>query len=114
MGDEERLGKPDIWPWAEELGSAFYMVSGSMDNFWLVMAVRYGIPGWFFVTAGYAYAVIRIGLHKCGEDAQLQRLHLAWMITFGGLTFSLVTVHVWTNLYSFRVFCAGRRFLDHE
>lgn len=88
----------------------FYMVSGSMDNFWLVMAVRYGIPGWFFVTAGYAYAVLRIGLHKCGEDKQLERLRLAWMITFGGLTFSLVTVHVWTNLYSFVFFVLGAGF----
>ena len=88
----------------------FYMASGSMDNFWLVMAVRYGIPGWFLVTAGYAYAVLKIGFHKIGDDEQLKRLHLAWMITFVGLTFTLSTVHVWTNIYSFVFFMLGAGF----
>jgi len=79
----------------------WYMHSGSMDNFWLVMAVRYGLPGFLFLAAGYALAMWRIGRRDFTGDVELLRLRRAWMFTFVGLTFTLCTVHVWTTVYSF-------------
>ena len=84
-----------------------YMVSGSMDNFWLVMAVRYGIPGFLLIAAGYADALFRVGRRKLVERTTLSNMRLAWMISFLGLSFTLVTVHIWTAVYSYVFFLLG-------
>ncbi len=84
-----------------------YMGSGSMDNFWLVMAVRYGIPGFLFLALGYLDLLRRVAFRDLSSDEAVSRIRLAWMITFIGLTFSLSTVHVWTSVYSFLFFMVG-------
>jgi hypothetical protein len=84
-----------------------FMSSGSMDNFWLVMAVRYGIPGFLTIAAGYAIAMWRVGRCDFSGDAAMILLRRAWMFTFLGLTFTLCTVHIWTSLYSYVFFLFG-------
>ncbi|MFN0113333.1 MAG: O-antigen ligase family protein [Paracoccaceae bacterium] len=84
-----------------------WMGSGSMDNFWLVMAVRYGIPGFLLIAAGYLDLLRRIALRKLDADPGVARIRLAWMFTLIGLTFSLSTVSIWTAAYSFVFFLVG-------
>lgn len=93
-----------------------YMRSGSMDNFWLVMAVRYGIPGFVLIALGYAAGIWRVGRRRLSPGGILSQMRLAWMITFIGLSFSLSTVHVWTAVYSFVffLFAAGLWIVDAE
>ena len=85
----------------------WYMYSGSMDNFWLVMAVRYGIPGFLILAVGYVLPLWQIGRRDFSADTIVTKLRLAWMFSFMGLTFTLTTVHVWTNIYSFVFFMFG-------
>ena len=84
-----------------------FMHSSSVDNFWLATAMRYGIPGFLLLAAGYGVALLRIGLRDFRGDGTLETLRRAWMFTFLGATFSLITVHVWTALYSFVFFLFG-------
>ena len=84
-----------------------YMNSGSMDNFWLVMAVRFGLPGFLLLALGYAVIIFRIMRRNFEGDERLTLLRRAWVFTFLGLTFTLCTVHVWTNIYSFVFFMFG-------
>lgn len=84
-----------------------YMITGSVDDFWLVMAMRYGIPGFLLLAAGYLAGIVKVGLRNFDGDARVSRLRLTWMITFAGLSFTLVTVHVWTAIYSFTFFLFG-------
>jgi hypothetical protein len=84
-----------------------FMYSGSMDNFWLVMAVRYGIPGFILLATGYALVVLRIMRLDLGNDTGLAQIRRAWVFTFLGLSFTLCTVHIWTNIYSFVFFMLG-------
>jgi hypothetical protein len=84
-----------------------FMHSGSMDNFWLVMAVRYGIIGFLTVAAGYGFLLFQVGRRNFAADPELARLRRAWMFVFAGLTFTLCTVHIWTNIYSFVFFLLG-------
>lgn len=81
-----------------------FMYSGSMDNFWLVMGVRYGIPGFVLLAIGYIYGIYRVMRRNFDSDRQLLLIRRAWVFTFMGLTFTLCTVHVWTNIYSFVFF----------
>lgn len=87
-----------------------FMPSGSMDNFWLVMGLRYGLPGFGFLALGYGVTLWQIGRRTgFSNDTVFLQLRRAWMFTFVGLTFTLCTVHVWTTVYSFTffVFAAG-------
>jgi hypothetical protein len=85
----------------------FFMRSGSIDNFWLVNAVRYGIPGFLFLILGYLPTLWWIGRRNFDADQRLWLLRRAWMFTFAGLTLTLCTVHVWTSIYSFVFFLFG-------
>lgn len=85
----------------------FFMYSGSMDNFWLVMAVRYGIPGFLLLAIGYGIALWRIGRRDFDDDARMVLLRRAYMFTLAGLTFTLSTVHIWTTAHSYVFFLFG-------
>lgn len=85
----------------------FFMRSGTMDNFWLVNAVRYGIPGFFLLAFGYFPALWKIGRRNFDANRRLWLLRRAWIFTFAGLTLTLCTVHVWTSIYSFVFFLFG-------
>ncbi|MDA8746849.1 O-antigen ligase family protein [Litoreibacter sp.] len=78
-----------------------FMHSGSMDNFWLWIAVRYGIPGFLMMSAAWIIGIIRVA------RGPAHPLKTAWLFCMIGLTFTLCTVHVWTAVYSFVFFLLG-------
>ena len=84
-----------------------YMHSGSMDNFWLVMGVRYGIPGFVLVAGGMLWLIWKVG--RCEIEASTPTWHLrrGWTIVFVSLTLSLSTVHVWGTMYAYVFFLLG-------
>ena len=84
-----------------------FMNSGSMDNFWLVMVVRYGVPGFLLIAIGYAVVISRVMRRDFTTDPVLSQIRRAWVFTFLGLTFTLCTVHVWGSVYSFVFFMFG-------
>ena len=88
----------------------FYMYSGSMDNFWLLQTVRHGIPGFLLLAAGYILGLAQVMRRDFSTDARLRRLRLGWVIVLMGLTFTLCTVAVWTNVFSFVFFLFGTGF----
>ena len=84
-----------------------WMHTPSIDNFWLLSAMRYGIPGFTFLAAGYGYAIWRIGLRPLREDDPIWPLRRAWVFCFVGLTLALATVHIWGTLYALVFFLFG-------
>lgn len=84
-----------------------YMISGSMDNFWLVIAVRYGIPAFLCLALGVFVPLLRIIFRDFRADPRLGQLRLAWVLTFVCLSFTLSTVHIWGNIFSFVFFMFG-------
>ncbi|WP_299509812.1 O-antigen ligase family protein [Cypionkella sp.] len=84
-----------------------WMHTGSVDNFWLLMAMRYGIPGFVLIAAGYAIALWKIGRRQLGEDQILLNLRRAWVFTFACLAFTLFTVHIWAEIYALVFFLLG-------
>ncbi|MCK0168694.1 O-antigen ligase domain-containing protein [Jannaschia sp. S6380] len=85
----------------------YFMYSGSMDNFWLVMGVRYGVPGFAFIALGWAWQVARLMRVRLGPGHPLLFIRRACVFTLLGLSFTLATVHVWGNLFSFTLFVLG-------
>ena len=84
-----------------------YMYSGSMDNFWLVNAVRFGIPGFLLLTVGMILVLYGVMRRNFDEDHTLLMIRRAWVFMMMGLIFTLCTVHVWGNVYSCVMFIFG-------
>jgi hypothetical protein len=84
-----------------------YWLPPSVDNFWLLMAMRYGIPGFLFLVVGYVAVILGVMRRDFSADPVLANIRRAWVFTFLGLSFTLVTVHVWTSIYSFTFFMFG-------
>lgn len=109
VGSEEKgiVGSPVFGIGMNNWVRPGYMTSGSMDNFWLVIGVRYGLPGFFTLAVGYLLVIFRIMFRDFSNSLALTQFRRAWVFTFMGLTFTLCTVHVWTNIYSFVTFMFG-------
>jgi O-antigen ligase len=82
----------------------WFMRSASVDNFWLLTAMRYGIPGFVLLAAGYVIGLARVMRPDFSTDPMLRQLRLAWVFIFLGMTFTLATVSIWTEVYSFVFF----------
>ncbi len=80
-----------------------FMYSGSIDNFWLVQGMRYGVPGFALISLSWGLAIVRVARARNAAS----HLRRAWVFCFIGITFTLATVHVWTAVYSFVFFLLG-------
>ena len=85
----------------------WFMYSGSMDNFWLVMGVRHGVLGFMTVAVPYAWMMVRVGRKSLTEHSEVWYLRRAWMFTMLSLALTLATVHIWTAIYSYVFFLIG-------
>ncbi len=103
-------GMINVWqnPW---VGLGFndwirpaYMLSGSLDNFWLTVAMRYGIPGFGFLAIAVVFGISRVAQVSTEADRDVR---LGWIIAMVGFVTALCTVHVWTAIYSFFFFLLG-------
>ncbi|WGH77269.1 right-handed parallel beta-helix repeat-containing protein [Jannaschia ovalis] len=84
-----------------------WMHSSSVDNFWLLTAMRYGLPAFALLTAGWLTILVRLMRLPLAAESREGRIRRACVFTLIGLAFTLATVHVWTNIYSFTFFILG-------
>ena len=81
-------------------------MADSIDNFWLVAAVRYGIPGFLFIAGSFLAVCFGLGrLRNISFEAAQCRKGL--VITICGLMLVLCTVHVWDAPYVLILFLLG-------
>lgn len=66
----------------------------SVDNFWLLMAMRYGFPALLLLWLGIAIHVIQI-LSRQGMPDRVARCRTGYVIALVGVVFVLCTVHIW-------------------
>ena len=72
----------------------------SVDNFWLLIAMRYGLPG--IVSLGGAVCLIFIQVARATLPSNLLRQYrMGYIVSLIGLIFTLCTVHAWGNMSTF-------------
>lgn len=81
-------------------------MSDSMDNFWLVVAVRYGLPALILLVA------LMVGLlwgaaHRKGIPQTWKNARHAWAFTLFGISVAAATVHLWNALFVLFIFLIG-------
>lgn len=85
----------------------WFMHGTSVDNFFLLNAMRYGIPGFLLMAIGWALPIWSISWHKLEEGTVTWNFRRAWVITLIGLVLTLCTVDVWAAVYSYVAFLFG-------
>jgi hypothetical protein len=81
-------------------------MSGSMDNFWLVIAVVYGLPA-FFLFSGGILLILRDVVRAKLRDEKLKAYRQGLLISWAGLIIAGGTVHYWNAIYCWFVFLIG-------
>ena len=78
----------------------------SVDNFWLVIAMRYGLPALGFIWVGIGWHMVRVlGARGLTEQAANYRKGYAFVAV--GTIFVLASVHVWATLGILVIFYFG-------
>jgi hypothetical protein len=81
-------------------------MSDSMDNFWLLTAVRYGLPALIFLVG----AIVLIAIQQArtvGGNRELNRYRMGWLVIIIGLSVSGITVHFWNAMFAYFFFLMG-------
>lgn len=81
-------------------------MSDSMDNFWLLTAMRYGIPAFLLLLGVLVGLVWAVGQRK-RVPATWQRARHAWAFTLFGIAVAAATVHLWNALFVLFFFFIG-------
>ncbi len=86
-----------------------WMHTPSIDNFWLLIAMRFGLPAFASLFTGFTLALWQIGRRKIDSDDPDWTLRRAWMFCMVGVSFTLATVHIWGTIHGlvFFIFGAG-------
>lgn len=107
-------GLENVWanPWTG-IGLAdwqrpWWMVSDTVDAFWLVIAMREGIPAFLLLTLAIAMLVTAAVMQTVSRgDTDIHRLLRGWLISLIALCLVGATVHYWNVLYAYFFFFLG-------
>lgn len=83
-----------------------FMYSSSVDNFWLLMAMRHGIPGFILITGAYI-AVMSTLMRTKPSQTSVQIHRRALVFSLIGLGVAMITVHLWNATFVFFMFMLG-------
>lgn len=78
----------------------------SVDSFWLVTALSFGLPATYFLAIAVLNMAWRVG-RTSQTDEHSDRLRLAWVFTMMGMCLVAFTVHFWNNLFVTFFFVLG-------
>ncbi len=81
-----------------------WMHSTSMDNFWLVQAVTFGLPGFFSL---FLASLLLISKKWKFLSVELINLRAGWTISMIGVVFTACTTHFWNNSFVYYGFLMG-------
>lgn len=83
-----------------------WMITDSIDNFWLVIALRHGIPALLLMFGTYLTIVSGVVINK-KVNPKLENYYTAFLICMATYFFIGTTVHFWTAAYAWFVFLMG-------
>lgn len=73
-------------------------MTGSLDNYWLMTALVYGVPAFVFLVSAFLYALFQVGRADFSAAPFIADLRLGWALVIISLMFTLSTVAVWSDI----------------
>jgi hypothetical protein len=81
-------------------------MSPSMDNFWLLIAVRYGLPSVIALILAFLLILFRVGRRQAlDEETILMRRGM--MVSLVGIFVAICSVHLWNATFCWLMFFVG-------
>ena len=89
-------------------------MSDSMDNFWLLIAVRYGLPAFVFLFAAFVVLFWKACRRSFPDDPHLSNIRLGWCLSLLAFAIAGSTVHFFGSVFPLFLFLwgAGAWFYD--
>lgn len=81
-------------------------MSSSTDNYWLLMAMQYGIPCFLFMAAAIFLIIRKVGLAQLTNPRAIA-CRAGYLTAVGGLIIAGGTVHYWHGVMAFVMFFFG-------
>lgn len=82
-------------------------MTGSLDNYWLGLALAYGVPAFLGLFLAFVIAIVKIARRDFPPESALDRARIAWVTSMVGATLTLGTVYIWNEIASFMFFFFG-------
>ena len=83
-----------------------FWMGDSVDNFWLLIAMRHGIPAVTFLILGTVLIIRRVSWAPV-EDPYERACRAGYLTVLGGLILASATVHYWNSIYVWFLFLIG-------
>ena len=80
-----------------------FWMGDSVDNFWLLNAMQFGLPGLVLLAAAF-FTLMRAVVRSRIDDPTEWACRAGWLTSLGGVIIAGGTVHYWTTMLSFVVF----------
>ncbi|ODP36464.1 O-antigen ligase family protein [Sphingomonas turrisvirgatae] len=105
FGSAAVMGAPILGHGTDDWERPSYM-SPSMDNFWLVIAYRYGLVGLALLAAAALVIIIRMS-RRSGPSEVVDMMRRGAIFSLVGTIVAIVSVHLWNNVYVWFMFVLG-------
>lgn len=106
FGIESVWGHPVFGIGLDDWARPAWMYSSSVDNLWLVFAMRHGIPGFVFLSLGYLSSILYLAFRR-NLDLQTSYMRVGLIFSLVGLAVCIATVHLWNAAFLFFMFMLG-------
>jgi hypothetical protein len=81
-------------------------MSASLDAFWVVQAMRYGVPAFLLQAAALLVLCFAVGRRRF-RDRRLKAYRTGWLIAVVALIIAGLSVHFWNAIYCLFMFLQG-------
>lgn len=105
FGTADVMRSPLIGHGTDEWERPAYM-SNSMDNFWLVIAYRYGLVGLALLASVFMLTLFRASKGGTAGDDEAA-IRLGYVFAVVATMVAIVSVHLWNNSYIWLMFVLG-------
>ena len=86
----------------------WWMISASVDAFWLLLMMRSGVPAVVLIVLAIAVLIYRVTARiKSVRDKDVRRLARGWLISATAQIMIAFTVHYWNALYAYFFYVLG-------
>lgn len=80
--------------------------TGSIDNFWMVIAFRHGVPSIVLLLLSVIFVAVTVATARHG-DKRIGLCQTAMVITIASFSASVFTVHIWNAAFAMFFFLLG-------
>jgi hypothetical protein len=105
-GSETALNHPLFGVGLNDWERPAWMPTASIDNFWLFLAIRAGLPAAFLMLLAFLWIYLAVSLKK-GLEGRLVDYRTGFLISMTGFFLMGWTVSLWDNAYVLFLFMMG-------